>query len=278
MCSISSSSVLPLHCPRRIPTGSVAARGTLKNYNTIEEFKAADKTKLFNECADKVLITPSDLLNLTDSSKIWDSIVTNQDTSVLNSFLIITYADLKKYKYYYWFAFPAFVASPAWHITERGWVPAIEAGFNEAQMSSIHEQLSRNQPSLAFFVVLIYPDSAEVVVSPIDAYVPGAIVGFIDPSAQPQNPGWPLRNLLAYLRRSYPDSTSSLDILSWRDAEIPREGWKSRIGSLMVGDGGASKAVAAPDARPSAVGWEKNVQGKLGPRVADLAPMMDPTR
>ena len=32
------------------------------------------------------------------------------------------------------------------------------------------------------------------------------------------------------------------------------------------------------DATPSAVGWEKNVQGKLGPRLADLAPMMDPTR
>jgi ubiquitin-like modifier-activating enzyme ATG7 len=26
------------------------------------------------------------------------------------------------------------------------------------------------------------------------------------------------------------------------------------------------------------VGWEKNVQGKLGARLADLAPMMDPTR
>ena len=30
--------------------------------------------------------------------------------------------------------------------------------------------------------------------------------------------------------------------------------------------------------KPSAVGWEKNVQGKLGPRLADLAPMMDPVR
>ncbi|KAG7452779.1 E1-like protein-activating [Guyanagaster necrorhizus] len=247
----------------KIPTRSVAARGTLKNYNTIEEFKAADKTMLFNECADK----------------IWESIVTNKDTSLLNSFLIITYADLKKYKYYYWFAFPAFVASPSWHITERGWVPAIQAGFSEAQMSSIYEQLLGNQPLQAFFVVLTPSDaSTEVTVSAIDAYVPGATVGFIDPSAQLQNPGWPLRNLLAYLRYSYPDSMSSLDVLSWRDTEIPREGWKSRVGSLVVGDGSLSKAAVVPNARPNAVGWEKNVQGKLGPRVADLAPMMDPTR
>lgn len=27
-----------------------------------------------------------------------------------------------------------------------------------------------------------------------------------------------------------------------------------------------------------AVGWERNVQGKLGPRMADLGPLMDPTR
>lgn len=26
------------------------------------------------------------------------------------------------------------------------------------------------------------------------------------------------------------------------------------------------------------VGWERNVQGKLGPRMADLGPLMDPTR
>jgi Ubiquitin-like modifier-activating enzyme ATG7 N-terminus len=33
----------------RGPFGSVSILGTLKNYNTIEEFKAADKTSLFNE-------------------------------------------------------------------------------------------------------------------------------------------------------------------------------------------------------------------------------------
>ena len=51
--------------------------------------------------------------------------------------------------------------------------------------------------------------------------------------------------------------------------------WKSRFGVLSVGATGR-------DARmnPGAVGWEKNVRGKLGPRVgvADLAPMMDPAR
>ncbi|KAK0478109.1 hypothetical protein EDD18DRAFT_1364780 [Armillaria luteobubalina] len=68
-------------------------------------------------------------------------------------------------------------------------------------------------------------------------------------------------------------SRHPLDILSWRDAEIPREGWKSRIGGL-IGRDGASKAAVAPDVRPSAVGREKDVQGKLDPHMVDLAPIL----
>ena len=69
--------------------------GLLKNYNTIEEFKAVDKTALFNQLADD----------------IWKSIVEDKSTALLNRFLVITFADLKKYKYFYWFAFPTFPQS-----------------------------------------------------------------------------------------------------------------------------------------------------------------------
>ncbi|KAJ7615741.1 hypothetical protein DFH06DRAFT_1365795 [Mycena polygramma] len=86
-------------------SGAFLAKGHFKNYNTIEEFKAADKTVLFNQ----------------EAEKMWESIVATRDTSALTNFLLITYADLKKYKYYYWFAFPAFVAKPAWEIDEPGW-------------------------------------------------------------------------------------------------------------------------------------------------------------
>lgn len=103
-------------------------------------------------------------------------------------------------------------------------------------------------------------------------------IGFVDPSADPNNPGWPLRNLLAYLRALYPATTSTIRILRWKDSEIPSTPnaiWKSQIGILKVG---AAAPIDPVLGRPSAVGWEKNPQGKLGPRVADLAPMMDPTR
>ena len=52
--------------------------------------------------------------------------------------------------------------------------------------------------------------------------------------------------------------------------------WKSQIGTLCLAT--TESTTVDPQSRPSAVGWEKNPQGKLGPRLADLAPMMDPTR
>ena len=104
------------------------------------------------------------------------------------------------------------------------------------------------------------------------------LFGFVDPSAHPSNPGWPLRNLLAYLRALYPSTTSTVRILRWRDSEIapPNGVWKSQIGTLYLAT--TDSTAADPGSRRSAVGWEKNPQGKLGPRLADLAPMMDPTR
>lgn len=87
--------------------GNVLAKGILKNFNTIEDFKSADKNAIFN----------------IHAQKIWDHILSTRDSSLLNSFFLISFADLKKYKYYYWFAFPAFVAKPAWNFS-NDWSPA----------------------------------------------------------------------------------------------------------------------------------------------------------
>ncbi|KJA17472.1 hypothetical protein HYPSUDRAFT_46420 [Hypholoma sublateritium FD-334 SS-4] len=252
------------------PHGSVSVAGTLKNFNTIEEFKAADKTAIFN----------------SEAQIVWDTILKTRDTTQLNRFLLITFADLKKYKYYYWFAFPAFVSKPAWEIHDRGWHSAEEELGVDA-LSAIHVQLTSQSTAFPYFLVRKEP-SGGVSIAPVESYETfyastaseNQIIAFLDPSSDPSNPGWPLRNLLTYLRALYPESTSKLRILRWRDTEAPPSPnipWKSQLGTLSVASTEPT-IVDSSSPRPSAVGWEKNPQGKLGPRVADLAPMMDPTR
>ncbi|KAI5116668.1 hypothetical protein M0805_007840 [Coniferiporia weirii] len=253
-------------------SNAVSCTGTFKNYNTIEEFKAADKTALFNQVADE----------------IWEGIKTTGDINLLNRFLLITFADLKKYKYYYWFAFPAFVAKPAWTIGEPGWQVAEDALGRDA-LASIHAQLQ--SPVKPYFLARPSSDSnssGAYEVAPLSEYstffasVPPSaqLVCVLDPSASPQHPGWPLRNVLAYLRARYLNQgPAQVRVLCWRDAEAPLEDrpWRSRFG-VIEAPADEALAGAAPQVRPAAVGWEKNTQGKLGPRLADLAPMMDPTR
>ena len=64
------------------PTRHYAVAGTLKNFNTIEEFHNSDKKKLFESAV----------------SQIWSDVVTGaalRSPALLNRFLAITFADLK---------------------------------------------------------------------------------------------------------------------------------------------------------------------------------------
>ncbi|CAE6484216.1 unnamed protein product [Rhizoctonia solani] len=254
-----------------VPAHTVGVRGTLKNFNTVEEFKAADKSALFNELADELWTAMHSETALTD-------------LSYLNKFLVLTFADLKKYKFFYWFAFPAFVAKPAWEIDSSGWLSAEEQLGRENLLSlynsftSLSKDKSSHPPC---FIARPAANSGYEVsaLSQWDSFFKGVnedqrILGFVDPSANPQSPGWPLRNLLSLVNIRF-GIKGPLKVLAWRDTEFtgPNHSWHSRLGLVSIPDGQASSTE-----RPTAVGWEKNTQGKLAPRLADLAPMMDPTR
>lgn len=108
---------------------------------------------------------------------MWTSIVQHKDTSKLNQFLLITFADLKKYQYYYWFAFPAFVAKPAWEIADNGWKPAEQQLsptqvvtlflltrthliYRSTQLTSIFDAL--HTETKPYFIVKLTGDAAKV--------------------------------------------------------------------------------------------------------------------
>jgi ubiquitin-like modifier-activating enzyme ATG7 len=84
---------------------SVELRGQLKNFNTVEDFKNADK----------------------------GSIETDKDPLArLNNFLVLSYADLKKFKFIYWFAYPALLAKPGWQVHSE-W-KTIDEVYSEEQV------------------------------------------------------------------------------------------------------------------------------------------------
>ncbi|CAG2218419.1 ATG7 [Mytilus edulis] len=77
----------------QVPSRCFRSHGVLRNMNTIDKFKECDHKELLENVG----------------KKVWEDIVSNkieEDPSLLSRFLLLTFADLKKYIYYYWFAFP----------------------------------------------------------------------------------------------------------------------------------------------------------------------------
>ncbi|GAB7347646.1 hypothetical protein MBLNU459_g4514t1 [Dothideomycetes sp. NU459] len=84
-----------------VPSSFYRAEGIIRNFNTIEEYKQVDKAAHIERAG----------------RTIWDAI--NDGTiyscpSLLSSFSAICFADLKKYKFGYHFAYPALHSDPQW--------------------------------------------------------------------------------------------------------------------------------------------------------------------
>lgn len=238
----------------------VTLPGILRNYNTIEDFKNAEKSALLDQVADQIW---------AHTSSATTAEVTGEE---LNPFLLITFADLKKYRYWYWCGFPALLQKPGWE-TLGGWHPV-----DVHELSEI--QVYQAQSSLSPAVTLAKSSSGGLTFGPLSSFttffshVPDdeRSLIFVDPSSHPSAPGWPLRNVLSYLSLS----STSLPVKSIRIIAL-RDGEDARVGVVRIKlDGGVVEE--GERKKPSVVGWEKNEKGKLAPRMADLAPLMDPVR
>ena len=89
------------------------------------------------------------------------------------------------FRYYYWFAFPAFVAKPAWEIGEEGWLDAQSQFPSEVvrhwnllqillwtvgQLASIHAALQTESPIFPYFLVRKSSGSAPFEIAPVLEY------------------------------------------------------------------------------------------------------------
>ena len=108
------------HSAHRAPQGFYRAEGQIRNFNTIEEFRSVDRTA-YVERAGRM---------------IWDAICDGSIyscPSLLCSFSAICFADLKKYRFTYHFAYPAVHSDPVWKLVAPDDNPEAAIGRLEAK-------------------------------------------------------------------------------------------------------------------------------------------------
>ncbi|OAE31696.1 hypothetical protein AXG93_3384s1700 [Marchantia polymorpha subsp. ruderalis] len=166
------------------------APGTLYNTNTLESFTGMDRPSLLKSAA----------------LQIWEDIHSGkaeEDSNVLNRFLLISFADLKKWSFLYWFAFPAIVLTPS--ATVSSCTP-VSMAFSEEESTGIRgacsEWRSTETTASSPFFLLHFTSDGAVNARPIRDWKVAneeggkVISAYYDPYNRTY-PGWPLRNFLA---------------------------------------------------------------------------------
>lgn len=164
------------------------ATGIINNKNTIESFKEEDKAQILKNEGEE-------LLKIIKKEAV-------EQPYLLSRFYISSFADLKKYHYYYWFAFPA-SSLLSYEITDLP--KKISEVFNSQQIDSLCNSYidKLDVYNKGFFFIKQNENSLNVysikdgLVS-IEGVATGWIFGFAD-SCGEKFPGWPLRNYLAFL-------------------------------------------------------------------------------
>uniref|UniRef100_A0A3Q3GKL1 Ubiquitin-like modifier-activating enzyme ATG7 n=1 Tax=Labrus bergylta TaxID=56723 RepID=A0A3Q3GKL1_9LABR len=250
------------------PARCCSALGTLYNTNTVDAFKTADKKALLEK----------------EGKEIWDAIQSGaalKDPSILSRFILLTFADLKKYHFYYWFCFPALCFPEGIKIVQQPSV--LEQVFSAKQIAALQEAydglcIKRGTTAVPYFIMKYTDDAVQMAaLGDWDAFFTDAkkvTVGVYDPCTLSQHPGWPLRNLLVLLANRWGSKLDTVEVLCFRDRTL--QGSRSIQHSLIF----QIKLPELPlnSACPKSVGWEKNPKGAMGPRRVNLSECMDPKR
>uniref|UniRef100_H3A245 Ubiquitin-like modifier-activating enzyme ATG7 n=2 Tax=Latimeria chalumnae TaxID=7897 RepID=H3A245_LATCH len=250
----------PAHC--------CPAFGILYNTNTLESFKSCDKKALLEQAG----------------KEIWDAIKSGaalENPSLLNKFLLLTFADLKKYNFYYWFCFPALCFPEGIQIMQQP--VSIAERFSPSQVEALKKAYddlcyTEGVAGIPFFLMK-YSDNSVTLTSlrkwnDFCKEQTKVTVGVYDPCTLSQYPGWPLRNLLILIAYKWGVLLHTLEVLCFRDRTMQgvRDIKHSIIFEIKL------PRMAESPGCPKCVGWEKNQKGGMGPRIVNLSECMDPKR
>jgi len=194
----------------RFQAGATVLKGSLKNFNTVEDFRN------FMTGPARAELVAQTLQQLRAAIASGAAL---ENPALLRPFLMITFADLKKYHYASTVSFPVLAPEAGWAFSAPS-VRADEAGVTVQCLQDLAGRLRSDDPQdadLAAAGVFWLADGKWKPFSAIGAVEEDALLGFADPSSAPETPGWPLRNLLVALGKHKPGPRR---ILAFRDPTL----------------------------------------------------------
>ncbi|XP_052284162.1 ubiquitin-like modifier-activating enzyme ATG7 isoform X2 [Dreissena polymorpha] len=253
----------------KTPSQYFRAEGHLYNKNTLEDFKNTDKKQLLDQ----------------EGAQVWKAITSGaalENTTQLSRLLLLTFADIKKYHFYYWFAFPC--VCPAQDFTLVRPPQTLLQVFTPEQADQILERYrefqSRGKEGVAFFIIVEEADTLSVdTLASTERHMQKGhkvLFAFADPCTLEQHPGWPLRNYLALILHHWGSKLPCVDVVCFRYRS--KAGTHDASHSLVLQVNISPMEDSDTSDLPKVVGWEKNERGKLGPRFVNLIDSLDPTR
>ncbi|KAL2833222.1 hypothetical protein BDW59DRAFT_138301 [Aspergillus cavernicola] len=277
-----------------VPASHYRAEGTIRNVNTIEEYANTDKVGMLQQSGKMIRDAIAD-------GTIYSC------PSLLSSFIILSYADLKKYRFHYWFAFPALHSDPPWVPYEGANDKSKPISAEARHPQPKHLSTTENSTLAAavkewaqgvdaqqrgfFLARRVRVEDGDAVswrVAPLSSYENGFFEGasfedcytcFVDPSNYEEAPGWMLRNLLVLMKLRW--GLTKTQILRYRDGSSQRDQGRSIVLTLGLKAPEPVKSAEPRDTdggMPKVTGWERNPAGKLAGRFVDLTEYLDPKR
>ncbi|XP_060850053.1 ubiquitin-like modifier-activating enzyme ATG7 [Rhopalosiphum padi] len=243
------------------------ARGYCLNKNTIDSFKTCDKNELLKGFGERLL----------DDFQSGRAI---EDPSIILTFDVLMFTDLKRYIFYYWFAFPSF-SGPKYCLNDAPTL--LKNIFSPTQFDLLAFGFKNLKIDQRGFFGIALTKEGNLTVMTLKEYIDllknntendsvGYLV-FADPSDLLNNPGWPLRNLLYLILFHCPSiRTSVLRVIALRGSPTTKFS-----ASMLFNIKLSSEMVLNQDAIKF-VGWEKNSKGIFCPKYVDLSKTMDSTK
>uniref|UniRef100_A0A1A9X4S4 Ubiquitin-like modifier-activating enzyme ATG7 n=1 Tax=Glossina brevipalpis TaxID=37001 RepID=A0A1A9X4S4_9MUSC len=270
----SKSCILEVDCTAfnshfKEPKFCFKAYGTIYNKNTLERFKETDKTSLLQQ-------EGSQLLHDFRTDRILE------DPSRLARFFILSFADLKNYNYYYWFAFPSPLTSPLKLVN-----PVVMLKDIPEEEQQIKEVFMVNSAECAanFFILSVSKENKNCFTLKqfVDTFkslpedgIKDFYFGFADNSEYVE-PSWIMRVYVTFLLYKCPfllqQTLKFLGVrydqhMNWNQSRI----WQIKL-NIEAGD----YLKEFDNEILKFVGWELNRNQKPQPRMASMKESMDPT-